>query len=112
MPNNKENTLYESDFQFMVLKKVLLLFDKFYVSEEKLPKATKMGKFSFFVNNEAKNCIKMVGIMLNYYDITPKNIYATKRGPMVEICLIQPFLHIFINFLYSTIANFENLGNR
>lgn len=102
---------YVLDFLFWALKKVLLFFDKFYLSEQKLPKAAKMGKSAFFVNNQAKNCMKMVGIMLNYYDITPKNIFATKRGPMVEICLIQPFLHIFINFLYLTIGNFENLGN-
>ena len=91
---------------------MLLFFDKFYLSEQKLPKAEKIEKSAFFVNNEAINCMKMVGIMVNYYNIIPQNIFATKRGPMVEICLIQPFLHIFVNFLYSTIANFENLGNR
>ena len=41
-------------FYFGLLKKVLLFFDKCYLSERKLPKAEKMGKSAFFVNNQAK----------------------------------------------------------
>ena len=52
----------------------------------------------------------MVDIMLNNYDIAPKVIFTVQRGPMVEIRLIRPFLPIFVNFLYLTIGNCENLG--
>ena len=33
----------------------------------------------------ATNCMEMVDIMLNNYDIAPKVIFAATRGPMGEI---------------------------
>ena len=85
MPIHVRKTFYEPDFLFRALKKVLFIFDRFYFSEQKLQNAVKLGKSAFFVYNPAINCMKMVDIMLNNYDIAPKVIFAATRGPMGEI---------------------------
>ena len=100
-----------SQISYLGLWKKVFFFDRFYFSEQILQNAVKRGKSTFFVHNPATNCMEMVDIMLNNYDIAPKVIFAVTRGPMGEIWLIRPFLPIFVNFLYLTIGNCENLGN-
>ena len=85
MPIHVRKTFYESDFLFRALKKSVVFFDRFYFSEQILQNAVKRGKSTFFVYNPATNCMEMVDIMLNNYDIAPKVIFAVTRGPMGEI---------------------------